>query len=165
MKKKYFFLEYNKRTLRMSSIKEQIETVLLNLNSGSEEKLLVELWRNWRMVMGPYLEGIAYPLGRREKTLIVGGEDTMALQELAFMKEELLERVNAFMDRTFFDKVDLQLCMGRQLVYKKQISQENMPKKLKIPKQHAAEQSDSLVLDSNSPISRCYKVYLRMGDT
>ncbi|AGC49741.1 DUF721 domain-containing protein [Lawsonia intracellularis] len=149
----------------MSSIKEQIETFLLDLSSGSEEKLLVELWRNWSMVMGPYLEGIAYPLGRREKTLIVGGEDTMALQELAYMKEELLERVNAFMDRTFFDKVDLQLCMGRQLVYKKQVNQRNIPRKLKIPRQHAAEQSDSLVLDSNSPISRCYKTYLRMGDT
>lgn len=165
MKKKHFSLEYNKRILRMSSIKEQIETFLLDLSSGSEEKLLVELWRNWSMVMGPYLEGIAYPLGRREKTLIVGGEDTMALQELAYMKEELLERVNAFMDRTFFDKVDLQLCMGRQLVYKKQVSQRNIPRKLKIPRQHAAEQSDSLVLDSNSPISRCYKTYLRMGDT
>ncbi|OMQ04856.1 hypothetical protein BW722_01770 [Lawsonia intracellularis] len=149
----------------MSSIKEQIETFLLDLSSGSEEKLLVELWRNWSMVMGPYLEGIAYPLGRREKTLIVGGEDTMALQELAYMKEELLERVNAFMDRTFFDKVNLQLCMGRQLVYKKQVNQRNIPRKLKIPRQHAAEQSDSLVLDSNSPISRCYKTYLRMGDT
>lgn len=163
MKKKNFSLNCSKRIFKMVSIKEQIETILLDLSNGSEEKLLVELWKNWEMVMGPQLAGIAYPLGRREKILIIGGEDTMALQELSFMKDELLERVNAFIDNPFFDKVELQLCMGRQLDCNRQVVQDNIPKKVKIPKQYN-KGNDILGLDNDSPISRCYRAYLSMGD-
>lgn len=77
---------------------------------------LVELWRNWEMVMGPELAPLAFPLGRRKNLLIVGGEDNMALQELSFQTPEILERVNAFMDAPLDDpvfvRVELRLLMG-----------------------------------------------------
>lgn len=79
---------------------------------------LVELWRNWAMVMGPALATLAFPLGRRKDRLIVGGEDNMALQELSYQTPEILERVNAFMDAPpdapVFTRVELRLLMGQR---------------------------------------------------
>lgn len=79
---------------------------------------LVELWRNWEMVMGPELASLAFPLGRRREILIVGGEDNIVLQELSFQTPEILERVNAFMDAPLdapvFARVELRLLMGQR---------------------------------------------------
>ena len=83
------------------------------LGAGAPVLRLTQLWRDWSRVMGPELAELAFPLGRRRSTLVVGGSDNLALQELSFQTEEILERANAFMGEPFFDRVELQLGLGR----------------------------------------------------
>lgn len=79
----------------------------------SEEALLLRLWNSWDKAMGDELAEMAFPLGRRHSVLIVGGEDSLVLQELAFRKDEIKDRANSFIGKPLFDKVELSLAMGR----------------------------------------------------
>ncbi len=97
----------------MRTLGEMMDEMLSRLDCDASMRRLYHLWQNWEMVMGPELAELALPLGHRHATLLVCAEDNMALQELAFQTGEILERVNAFMDAPFFDKVELHLGMGR----------------------------------------------------
>ncbi|MDR0828357.1 MAG: DUF721 domain-containing protein [Desulfovibrio sp.] len=77
---------------------------------------LKELWRHWDLVAGAEIARLGRPLGQQDKTLLLGVEDAMALQELSMQRDEILERTNAFMNENFFldlkvrlrqDQVDL----------------------------------------------------------
>lgn len=78
-----------------------------------EQARLIRLWQNWPMVMGPELAALAWPLGHRNRVLLVGGEDAMSMQELSLQSGEILERVNAFMDEAFFSEVRVSLALGK----------------------------------------------------
>ena len=81
---------------------------------GSAE--LTELWRHWDMVMGEELAALARPLGHNNDILVVGADDHLAQQELSFQTEEILERVNAFLDKPRFTGVRLTLIQGRTIL-------------------------------------------------
>jgi hypothetical protein len=72
------------------------------------------LWRNWNTVMGEELAGLARPLGSRKNTLLVGGGDSMAVQEISLSRGEILERANAFMDEEFFADVHVTLMLDKR---------------------------------------------------
>ena len=126
---------------------------------------LVELWRHWEMVMGPELAGLAHPLGTRAGTLLVGADDNLILQELAFLTPEILERANAFLDNTRFTNVQASLMQGRA-------SLENAPAlAADAQKQQTAPPSTpvsrpapgplgKLTLDPASPLGRAYWKYV-----
>jgi hypothetical protein len=75
---------------------------------------LSRLWRNWSAVMGEELAALARPLGSRNSTLLVGGEDPMAAQELSLLRGEILERANACLDEPFFTAVHVTLILNRR---------------------------------------------------
>lgn len=85
----------------------------LNARGAKNQFQLARLWENWEMVMGPDLAALAFPLGQRKGILLVGAEDNMAAQDLSYMSPEILERVNAFMDGPFFNRVEVHLLFGR----------------------------------------------------
>lgn len=78
-----------------------------------QRRHLARLWQHWDMVMGTELATLAIPLGVRQHSLLIGGEDAMALQELSLMAEEILERVNAFMGTAHFSEVRVSLPQGK----------------------------------------------------
>ncbi|MBR5734812.1 MAG: DUF721 domain-containing protein [Desulfovibrionaceae bacterium] len=100
------------RTCRMSPVSEGIAGFLERLG-GANAPVLYQLWQNWEMVMGPQLAEMAIPLGHRHSILIIGGEDNLVLQELAFQTGEILERANAFMNEPYFTRVELRLILGK----------------------------------------------------
>jgi hypothetical protein len=79
----------------------------------SRQVRLHRLWQNWNMVMGGELADRAYPLGHRDKTLLVGAADQFLLQELVYFIPEILERVNAFMGEKRFSRAELHPLAGR----------------------------------------------------
>lgn len=126
---------------------------------------LVELWRNWSMVMGPDLAPLALPLGRRNEVLIVGGEDNLCLQELSFQTPEILERVNAFMDAPphapVFRRVELRLVMGQRPLHLPPDIQSR--ERFRPPPPRPARLGGHLSeMREDSPVARCYAAYLRM---
>jgi hypothetical protein len=90
-----------------------LDVVFGALGAGPEHARLIQLWKNWSMVMGPELTPLALPLGARRNLLLVGAPDSIALQELHLLSTEILERVNAFMECPFFSAVNIRLCFGK----------------------------------------------------
>lgn len=117
---------------------------------------LEQLWKNWSMVMGPDLAPLAHPLGHRDGLLLVGGEDHFILQELTYATPEILERVNAFMDEPFFQKVELHLLFGKTPLNLTRATRVAPP-----PPPPRPARLGGLRLDPASPVARCYEAYVR----
>lgn len=124
---------------------------------------LAAMWGCWNMVMGPELASLAIPLGHRRTTLVIGGEDAMAVQELAMQKKEILERVNVFMDGQFFTKVQVEQTMGRLGLDRPRpvVSLREPPPPLPRPANLGRLVG---VLDPESAVGKCYAAYLAYFD-
>ena len=99
----------------------------MSADEGWLRERLRQLWINWNMVMGPDLADMAHPLGRHGSVLLLGAEDALLVQELHFQSGEILERVNAFMEKAVFDSVKVELLLGRQDVRLQSLSREPSP--------------------------------------
>ena len=148
------------RTNDMLPVGGRLGSVLSALGDG-EKAMQIRLWQNWDMVMGPDIAPLAWPLGARNGTIVVGGEDNLALQDLSFMTPEILERVNAFMDAPVFEKVELRLVMGERALDRPpdlQLSTRVRPEPPRPDRlgEHLAE------MRPDSPVASCYRAYLKM---
>ena len=127
---------------------------------------LTELWRHWPMVMGAELAGLAHPLGARGTTLLVGAEDNAALQELAFMTEDILERVNAFLDQSRIDAVHLSLLQGRRSLDRTFPTVSGFEDLSGAPRRAQRARPSgplgNLDIDPNSPVGRIYWKYVSL---
>lgn len=122
-----------------------------------QQTLLGQLWRNWDIVMGADIAPIARPLGHRNGILLIGGDDSCALQELSYAVPEILERVNAFMDEEFFHKVELHLLMGKSSLQRVDITQAPPRPSLARPPRLGKAQ-----LPPDSPLAAAYAAYVKM---
>ena len=133
---------------------------LLSQFTAPEQQHEMQLWRHWDMVMGSDLAELAFPLGSRHDILIIGGEDNLALQDLAFMTPEILERANAFMGSPTFVRVELRLLQGRRTLNLPPAIQPAVRERLPLQRPerlgHYLDQ-----MDPESPVARCYRAYLK----
>ena len=135
----------------------------LNARGAKNQFQLARLWENWEMVMGPDLAALAFPLGQRKGILLVGAEDNLAAQDLSYMSPEILERVNAFMDGPFFNRVEVHLLFGRTPLDTTRVV---VPPSSRVPLPPRPEGLGGLMqsLDPESTVGRCYLKYVRMFD-
>ena len=119
-----------------------------------EQLLLTRLWQHWDMVMGPELSGLAWPLGQRNGTLLVGGEDAMAMQELSLMADEMLERANAFMERPYFTGVKVSLSLGKAAL--DQAVRLPRPQRVSLERGPALTGKFLSTMPAESAVARCY---------
>ena len=106
--------------------------------------------------MGPDIAALAHPLGHRKDILLVGGEDSCAMQELSYAVPEILERVNAFMDEDYFHKVELHLLLGKESLRRVDITPVPV-----IPPPPRPPRLGALKLPPDSPVAACYAAYVR----
>ena len=143
-------------SMRARKLVSAREAVARLLRRYPHKARLARLWQNWSMVMGPDLAPLAWPLGERKGALLIGGEDAMAMQELALMREEILERANAFMDERFFTDMHVSLSLG-----KRPLDGLTPPPRGRDPKILPRLDGSALQgADPNSPVARCYVVFL-----
>ena len=127
-------------------------------DSGQEVQFrLVELWNNWKIVMGP-LAGLAVPLGHRGKKLIIAAEDNMAQQELTFCTDEILARANSFLEEPYFTECQVKLRLGQ----KDLLNREEAPC-IRPPGKAAASGVWLSEMDPGSPVARCYRAFAARG--
>lgn len=74
---------------------------------------LVAVWQTWPEIIGPDLAKLVKPLGHYERTLVLGVEDAVVMQEASFQAPWILQAVNAFLGDHFFDKIRFNLIGGR----------------------------------------------------
>ena len=146
---------------------EVMASVLAGLGAapgqGEARARLQQLWLNWEMVMGPDLAPLARPMGHHHDLLLIGAEDAMLAQELHLMAEEILERVNAFMEQPFFSAIKVSLLMGKAgldktAVPKHTAAQVPKPAKPEPPKAHGLYLE---AMDPTSPVARAYARFTR----
>ncbi len=138
----------------------------LNARGGQRQRMIIKLWEHWDMVMGPDIAPLAFPLGRRKETLMVGAEDNMAAQDLSYMTPEILERANAFMldePQPVFTKVQVHLFMGRVPMDLRRLSVLE-PSRTPLPPRPENLGNLGESLDPNTAVGRCYRKYVQMYD-
>ena len=74
---------------------------------------LAAILQCWREVVGEDMAGLARPLGHRGKTLLIGCEDPVIMQELSYMAPDILEMVNAKFNEQVFDNVQFDLLANK----------------------------------------------------
>lgn len=144
----------------MKPVAEAVQAALSQRRSRGQDRLL-RLWQYWDMVMGEEIAPLALPLGHRRDILLVGAEDSLALQDLRFLTSEMLERVNAFMEEPFFRKIELSLCANRTNVARLPVL--TLPRLGPyIPPKPARLGTLRGKIDPTSPAGRAYEAYVRM---
>jgi len=156
-RKRFAGHDLNKRRSWAAHISSDVSGWLASHGMKPEQTLLGQLWQNWDIVMGPDIAPVAHPLGHRNGILLIGGDDSCAMQELSYAVPEILERANAFMDEEFFHKVELHLLMGKDSLQRVDITQApELPAPPRPPRLGKAQ------LPPDSPIAQAYAAYVRM---
>lgn len=127
---------------------------------------VVQLWKHWDMVLGEELASLAIPFGRRRDRLLIGGEDSFILQELAMRTPEILERVNAFLDAPenapYLTRVELSLPLGKRPL--NQAPELSFSQKPQSPSMTCPPGLRGVYLASmrpDSPVTKFYKALLK----
>jgi hypothetical protein len=129
------------------------------LNAGFPFRL-AQLWERWDSLMGAELAALAKPLGHRKGTLLVGVEDPAALQELSYYEYELLDAVNHFLQQNYFDKIHIELLMGKVPLNAEQRDEHYAPRAPLRPPGPLGTLFP--VLDPDSSLAKCYAAYVRL---
>jgi len=82
---------------------------IIDKKGGREKFALIRLWKNWEKVLGKELAQLARPIGTKEKTVIIGVEDSILMQELTFYAPDILKKINQFLGNELFDKITFKL--------------------------------------------------------
>ena len=146
------------RATRMKALDKGMPGLLRKLGAGAGFSL-VRLWRAWPQVVGEHIAEVARPLGHRKTTLIIGADDSMVAQELTYYAPQIIEDVNAFLDKETFDKVQVELVMGKAPLDTVCVTKPVMPG----TNPGRPEKLGGLAgrLDPQSPVARCYEAYIR----
>ncbi len=73
-----------KKTTKSIKHASTLISEIIDQKGGTEKFALIRLWKNWEHVLGENLAKLAKPLGTNKKTLIIGVEDSLLMQELTF---------------------------------------------------------------------------------
>ncbi|GAB6161329.1 hypothetical protein JCM12298_04880 [Desulfothermus naphthae] len=132
---------------------------IINKKGGREKFALIRLWKNWEEVLGKNLSQLARPIGTKGKTVIIGVEDSILMQELSFYSPEILKRINQFLGKELFDKIIYKLLEDKtclvDIVLKKETKKRRS--KILIPENvgHLKE-----TIPQESPVYKAYIKYL-----
>ena len=125
---------------------------------AEENFQLVALWRNWDDVMGP-LAPFMRPLGRKKRTLLVGAETPLDLQEIGYFAPEIVTNANAFLAQDFFDKVQASLIMDRTSLDAVGVKLPLIQGRGELPAIMVGNVKDRM--EPGSPVEKCYQAYVR----
>lgn len=119
---------------------------------------LAALWREWGRLFADAPFDLGRPLGERERVLVVGVEDPLAMQELGFVRPDILARANAFLGEQCFDKVRFELIHGQASLGTTLVSPGVEP-----AAPGPLPQVGGLDLPPDTPIGRCYAKYVALA--
>lgn len=138
---------------------ENVYQLLLAMGGSPERGRLSQLWVNWRQALGEELAAMATPLGSRGRILLIRAEDAMQMQELHFLCEDLLARVNGFLGSEYFASVRLTLFGNGKICRVEEIRMQPEKKK---PYENARLTGQFLaMMDKKSPVAACYARFVR----
>ncbi len=146
-----------RRTYSLTQASKAVD-VLFSALGGAEKLQLLALWEHWAFAVGAEVAELGVPLGHTDATLLIGVDDSMALQELSMQTPDILERVNAFLDAPLFSRVRVILRQNqRPLTEKRPPRSTRTPSTMPPPPPRLGK----LVFSPDSPIADCYAAYVQ----
>lgn len=125
----------------------------------SRELQIAAIWKNWSRIVGPRLQELARPLGKRKKTLVIGVENSLIMQELVFYSDQILEQVREFLGWQPFDKISFELLQNFSSLDQQPLSSDFQAQAAKVPDALGGLKEK---LPEQSPVGSCYRAYLRL---
>ncbi|MGM0760530.1 MAG: DUF721 domain-containing protein [Thermodesulfobacteriota bacterium] len=141
----------------MKDISQALQTYFRARGAGSELDI-ARLWQHWPAIVGPNLSDIAKPLGRRKGQLLIGVSDSLAMQELRFYADEILDRIGQYLGHQPFDKVAVELIKGRACLDGVQIENSWIVPEPQVPSPLG---EIGTYLPEGSAIRSCYEAYVQ----
>jgi hypothetical protein len=120
---------------------------------------IARLWVNWSRIFGENVSGMARPLGTRKRTLVIGAQDAVALQELSFYSEEILDRIRDFLGWQPFDKVSFELLQSK--IPLDEVRVQHSYRRPSLPDRSDLKQAEDEP-DRGSVVDSCYRAYVEM---
>ncbi len=71
----------------------------------AESSALLEICRQWEGIVGPAIAANTRPAGLKDRLLLVDVASSVWMQQLQFLKAELIERINAGLPEARIEKV------------------------------------------------------------
>ncbi|WP_051617041.1 DUF721 domain-containing protein [Desulfonatronovibrio hydrogenovorans] len=133
-------------------------TWLDRLDPDGSRYLFTGICRSWEKIVGPEAASLVKPIGRKDRTLILGAQDSIVIQEITFQSDHIVQLVNSFCGSDFFDKVRVELLKGRTPLDRKLISRPEGALQVRTPQRLG---SLGEKMDPESPVARCYARYVR----
>ncbi|MDE7469777.1 MAG: DUF721 domain-containing protein [Desulfovibrionaceae bacterium] len=122
---------------------------------------LFPLWKQWDSIVGEPIISYIYPIGTKQKHLIVGTHDSSSFQEMHYYKPMLLESVNSFLEHEYFTDVIIEyttsahsLVQEANTIHTYSIGEPRVPKH-----QHVTQ----TLLPSTSYVARAYSAFLALS--
>ncbi|MCR5813794.1 MAG: DUF721 domain-containing protein [Desulfovibrio sp.] len=131
-----------------------------HLDRENIQGILHNLWKNWPAIKKKLQIEFGEPLGHQKKTLIMGCEDSIEVQELRMHEQDILKVVNEFLGSRVFSKLRVELMLGKAPVTQAQTLREQSVWQDE-PPEHQAKGTYLKNMDPNSAIARCYARYLK----
>ena len=124
-----------------------------------QELQIAGIWKHWDRIIGPGLQDLARPLGKRKRTLVVGVANSLVMQECVFYSEQILEKIADYLDWQPFDKISFELLQKGACLDEITVGCDFQTLTAKIP-----ESLGGLLetVPEDSPVGSCYRTYLRM---
>lgn len=156
-RKHFRWRDFRKPWPEATHVRDVLTATLQQLGVDPDRERLLHLWECWPHVLGAELAAMACPLGTHKDILLVGCEDNMLMQEVALQQYEILERVNAFMEKDYFHSVRPSLFMGRS-----SLAEPRTPQVQAKPQAvHRATVRGTHLgsISTDTPWGRCYAAY------
>lgn len=145
-----------KRMRAMASARDALARIFME-RGGKAMAGRLALWHRWEEVMGADIASLGVPLDCRDTTLTVAAFDSMAMQELKFQTDIILDLANSFIGMAAFAKVRLTLLDDRTPLNAgpspKHVPVPVKPQPLQPPPDFGHLQSS---MDPDSIVGRCY---------
>lgn len=93
---------WRKRAPEPTAIGDGIYGLLEKMGGSREKSRLAGLWANWSEALGADMGQAIEPLGARGRVLLIRADNAVQMQELRFMGDEILARVNAWLGTEYF---------------------------------------------------------------
>ncbi len=122
---------------------------------------LNRLWQHWDMVMGPDIAALAWPMGSKDTTLLLGGEDAMSMQDISYMHHEILERANAFMGCDYFTAIKVRLSLDKTPLHMA-VQPRNLQRPI-LPEPAPLSGKYLSSIPANTSIGHCYALFVKQG--
>lgn len=70
---------------------------------------ILDLWEKWETIVGETIAGDTRPAAFKEKTLIVHVSDSVWIQQLQYLKKDIIQSINNFFDKEMVNDIKFKI--------------------------------------------------------